>query len=170
MRSIFVSFTLGRASVVTTHLTGQAFPGIYLRHSRLELRTSSRKLCTCNLCTCSCTCTLSDESLLAGRGGPICPVRGRSRMCLVSIQWKLEQWNVSLGGRFTWAGRNFPVGGEVVFCTYLLHLVVGCNYITFTDSIPAVPQNDGMKIAKQVSDTTLRWESSCCCFGHVMVM
>ena len=111
MRSIFVSFTLGRASVVTTHLTGQAFPGIYSRHSRLELRTSSRKLCTCNRCTCSCTCTLSDESLLAGRGGPICPVRGRSRMCLVSIQWKLEQWNVSLGGRFTWAGRNFPVGG-----------------------------------------------------------
>ena len=64
---------------------------------------------------------------------------------------------------------TFLLGGKWSFARSL-HLVVGCNYITFTDSIPAVPQNDGMKIAKQVSDTTLRWESSCCCFGHVMVM
>ena len=61
--------------VVTTNLTGEAFTGIYLGHSRLDSRTSSRK---------SQKLYPTNPRALADRGGPICPVRGRSRMCLVN--------------------------------------------------------------------------------------
>ena len=132
MRSIFVSFTLGILEPVWGRHIWLVKLSLVFTWGILDWNwgrppESIRRSLS----------SLSAECLRAARGGPICPVQGRSRMCLVSIQWKLEQWNVSLGGRFTWAGRNFPVGGKWSFAR-LLHPVVGCSYIIFlTQALPS---------------------------------